>query len=88
MQHNLWGLTMSSVGVTIAFFCPKHDIVAPKTTARMLGNLRFLGYEIVQFGILKQHRHRGSPGRASHPIILVPNDPWYPRLAHTELAGG
>jgi hypothetical protein len=53
MQHNLWGLTMSSVGVTIAFFCPKHDIVAPKTTARMLGNLRFLGCEIVQFGIFK-----------------------------------
>ena len=79
---------MSSMGVTIAFFCPKHEIVAPKTTARMPGNLRFLGYEIVQFGILKQHRHRGSPGRASHPIILVPNDPWYPRLAHTELAGG
>ena len=46
---------MSTVGVTIAFFCPKHDIVAPKTTARMPGNLRFLGYEIVQFGILKQY---------------------------------
>ena len=47
VQAILLGLTMSSGGVTIALFCPKHDIIAPKPTARMLGNLRVLGHEIV-----------------------------------------
>ena len=30
MQHNLWGLAMSSVGVTIAFFCPNTTLQLQK----------------------------------------------------------
>ena len=41
MQHDLLGLIMSSVDEAIA-----HKIIDRKNTARMLGNLRFLDYEI------------------------------------------
>ena len=69
-------------------FLSKHDIVAPKTTARMLGNVCFQSYEIVQFGILKEHLVQGKSRKGILSLILVPNDPWHPRLAHTELSGG
>ena len=61
------------MGVTIALFVQTRDYIAPNPTARMLGNLHFLGHEIhsrvwhleITVGML-----RGSPFQEGH---LTPN---------------